>query len=192
MHAARPHACSNSHLQPHCVRAHACYLAKHTQAAVPSNPRPTLRVEVTTREKEHLREPPADGVFVHGVSLEGAAWYVTPPPFVNSTSVPSCSTLLYNVLLACLVMYVTPPPFVNSTSVPYCSTLLYNVLLACLVMYVTPPPFVNSTSVPSCFTLFDSVLLACLVVYVAPPPFVYTANLFHRVSLCSTQFCSLV
>jgi hypothetical protein len=95
---------------------------------VPSNPRPTLRVEVTTREKEHLREPPADGVFVHGVNLEGAAWYVAPPPFVNSASVPSCSTLFDSVLLACLVIYVAPPPFVNSDVIVNSVILLRSLL----------------------------------------------------------------
>lgn len=40
----------------------------------PTNPNPVLRVEMTSRDKDHLREPPADGIFIHNVSLEGAAW----------------------------------------------------------------------------------------------------------------------
>jgi hypothetical protein len=42
----------------------------------PSNPEPTLRVEITHRDWSHLREPPAngDGIFVHRVSLDGAMW----------------------------------------------------------------------------------------------------------------------
>lgn len=49
--------------------------ALQQEAALPSHPSPTLRVEVTTREKDHLREPPVDGVFVYNVSLEGGTWF---------------------------------------------------------------------------------------------------------------------
>lgn len=33
-----------------------------------------LFAEITSREKEHLREPPGDGVFLHGVMLHGCSW----------------------------------------------------------------------------------------------------------------------
>jgi dynein heavy chain len=39
-----------------------------------AHPKPTLRCEITVRDKDHLREPPADGIFVHNVALEGCGW----------------------------------------------------------------------------------------------------------------------
>eukprot|EP00117_Sycon_ciliatum_P045642 scpid309/ scgid0180/ Dynein heavy chain 8, axonemal; Axonemal beta dynein heavy chain 8; Ciliary dynein heavy chain 8 len=41
--------------------------------AVTIEPR-MLRAEVTSRDREHLRAPPPEGVFVHGAQLWGAAW----------------------------------------------------------------------------------------------------------------------
>ena len=31
-------------------------------------------VETLHREHEHLREPPSEGIFVHGLSLHGCVW----------------------------------------------------------------------------------------------------------------------
>jgi hypothetical protein len=36
---------------------------------------------------------------------------VSPPPFVNSDSVPLCSILFHSVILTSLTVYVSPPPF---------------------------------------------------------------------------------
>jgi dynein heavy chain len=49
--------------------------ALQQEAALPSHPKPVLKIELTAREKDHLREPPVEGVFVHNISLEGGTWF---------------------------------------------------------------------------------------------------------------------
>eukprot|EP00049_Salpingoeca_infusionum_P010521 m.181684 g.181684 ORF g.181684 m.181684 type:complete len:5518 (-) comp14663_c1_seq3:1709-18262(-) len=46
---------------------------------------PTFHADITAREREHLRETPNDGFFLHGMQLHGALWE-TPPGEAKETS----------------------------------------------------------------------------------------------------------
>ncbi|XP_073445808.1 uncharacterized protein [Dendrobates tinctorius] len=60
-----------------------------------------LTTEITQRDKEHIRDPPQEGIFVHGVHLWGVNWNKTDGEIVDSPP-KHCLNVLPVIHLQCL------------------------------------------------------------------------------------------
>ena len=75
-----------------------------------AHPKPTLRCEITVRDKDHLREPPADGIFIHNVALEGCGWDMTSQASGVKDIITLDKTTLKRTVLPVLHLTYAPLP----------------------------------------------------------------------------------
>ena len=75
-----------------------------------AHPKPTLRCEITVRDKDHLREPPADGIFIHNVALEGCGWDMTSQAAGLKDIITLDKTTLKRTVLPVLHLTYAPLP----------------------------------------------------------------------------------
>ncbi|ESO89151.1 hypothetical protein LOTGIDRAFT_229063 [Lottia gigantea] len=61
----------------------------------------TFQTEVTSRDKDHLRDPPHEGMFIYGIYMWGCAWEKTTGELQDAPPRTSCATLPV-VHLTCL------------------------------------------------------------------------------------------
>ncbi|KAF6038218.1 hypothetical protein EB796_003489 [Bugula neritina] len=51
------------------------------------------QTEITNRDKDHLRDPPAEGMFVHGIYIWGASWEKTTGELIDAPPRHGCTAL---------------------------------------------------------------------------------------------------